>query len=165
MRAYRKRNPPKKTVRVLTEEQRRRGRAKTSAWAKRNRDRRRAYTRRWREDHPGAAAKATARWREKNAEKATQSSRTSARNRRAAKRGAPGAVSREDVARIFRQQKGRCAYCPRSLKRGFHVDHVQAITRGGKHVARNVQLTCEPCNLKKGARDAVEFARSLGRLL
>ena len=93
------------------------------------------------------------------------SSRNNARNRRAAKRNGKGKVAVADIQRIFKQQRGRCAYCPKSLKNGYHVDHIKPLSKGGEHLPRNVQLTCEPCNLKKRAMDPVEFAQKIGRLI
>jgi 5-methylcytosine-specific restriction endonuclease McrA len=41
----------------------------------------------------------------------------------------------------------RCAYCPSVA---WVQDHVNPITRGGRHTAANVVPACEPCNTRKG---------------
>ncbi len=69
------------------------------------------------------------------------------------------------LPKIRRAQKDRCAICRKSLRGGFHVDHIMPLARGGKHEPANLQLLCAPCNLAKSSRDPVEHMQSLGRLL
>lgn len=81
------------------------------------------------------------------------------------RRGAKGTHSQEDIARIFKMQGGRCCYC-RARLGAYEVDHIVPISRGGTNYPNNLQLTCVgACNQEKGARDPLEYARSLGRLL
>jgi 5-methylcytosine-specific restriction endonuclease McrA len=83
---------------------------------------------------------------------------------RARRRGAAGAFTYRDIARIKRLQRGRCAYCPRRLTR-FHIDHIFPLVLGGSNFPRNLQLTCESCNTSKGGRDPLDYSRRMGRLL
>ena len=55
---------------------------------------------------------------------------------------------REAVSLILVKQKHQCAMCRKSIRRGYHVDHIKPIARGGIHAAKNFQLLCRPCNLK-----------------
>jgi 5-methylcytosine-specific restriction endonuclease McrA len=88
------------------------------------------------------------------------------RNRKARKRGAPGSHTAADLAAILKAQNHRCAYCRSDLRKAKrHVDHIQPLARGGSNDRANLQYLCAPCNLAKGARDPVEFAQELGRLL
>lgn len=69
-------------------------------------------------------------------------------------------------AELFALQRGRCVYCRGSLASlGFQSDHIVPRAMGGSDDRRNRQLTCGRCNRRKGARDPMEFARSLGLLL
>jgi 5-methylcytosine-specific restriction endonuclease McrA len=86
-------------------------------------------------------------------------------NRRARKRQAVGTHNRDDVAQIRTLQRDRCAYCKERLNGKGHVDHVIALANGGSNWPSNLQLTCTPCNLSKGAKDAIEFAQGPGLLL
>lgn len=86
-------------------------------------------------------------------------------NRRARKRGAEGTFTDEDIARIYKLQKGRCAYCRCKLGSKYHRDHIVPLTKGGTNWPSNIQLTCDSCNLRKGASDPIEFARRKGRLI
>jgi len=70
-----------------------------------------------------------------------------------------------DVDRLLLLQHGRCAYCGRSIRKKFQVDHITALSKGGMNGAKNIQLLCPPCNHSKHARDPLDFARSLGLLL
>lgn len=69
------------------------------------------------------------------------------------------------IPAIAKAQRGRCAVCRVDIRRGYHVDHITPLARGGKHVARNIQLLCAPCNLRKSAKDPLVFMRETGRLL
>lgn len=91
--------------------------------------------------------------------------RISKRLHRQRQRGAEGRYIQEDLDRIFRLQRGRCAYCRHRLK-AYEVDHIVPLCRGGSNWPHNLQLTCVAgCNQDKGALDALEYARSLGRLV
>jgi 5-methylcytosine-specific restriction endonuclease McrA len=88
------------------------------------------------------------------------------RSRKARVRGAQGSFKQSDLERIFAKQKGRCAYCRSNLQSGVkHLDHIIPITLGGSNMPSNLQYLCMPCNLKKGSKDPLSFARQLGRLL
>jgi hypothetical protein len=63
-------------------------------------------------------------------------------------------------ALMFRD-KGHCALCLSDIsgivaitEEGYHVDHIVPLERGGTNDPTNLQLLCEPCNLKKAAGKA-----------
>jgi 5-methylcytosine-specific restriction endonuclease McrA len=87
------------------------------------------------------------------------------RNRRARKRLAGGEHTHEDIAEILIKQKYKCAYCRKSLRKKYQVDHIVPLARGGTNRRNNIQLTCEKCNHSKYAKDPLLFAQMLGRLL
>ena len=100
-------------------------------------------------------------WAKKNPERV----RVNGANRRALKRKAGGTYTADDIKRIFAAQGGRCAYCRAVLKK-YHVDHIMPLSKGGSNHAKNIQLTCQPCNQLKYSHDPMDFARRrLGRLL
>lgn len=80
-------------------------------------------------------------------------------------RNAIGTYSADDVRRIYRLQRGRCAYCRDILGDAFRKDHILPIALGGTNFPRNIQLTCQKCNATKGAMRPEEFAAKVGRLL
>jgi 5-methylcytosine-specific restriction endonuclease McrA len=69
------------------------------------------------------------------------------------------------IPRIGNAQRWRCAICRCSIKGGYHLDHIMPIARGGKHEPRNLQLLCGPCNVRKSAKDPIDYMRQIGRLL
>lgn len=127
----------------------------------------------WRQDERESRARAKAanperhrrhqrEWKSRNPESVTSQVAT----RRSRRRGNPGnGWTPDDVREIKRLQRGRCALCRCTLGKHFHRDHIVPLARGGAHDRRNLQLTCAPCNLSKSARDPIEHAQSLGRLL
>lgn len=63
------------------------------------------------------------------------------------------------------QQKKVCHWCGQSCAKKFHVDHIKPLSRGGAHEAKNLVISCPTCNLRKLAKDPLDFARELGKLL
>jgi len=111
--------------------------ARTSAWRLLNKER---------------AKESIARWRKMNAEANKQHSRTSTSNRRARLKNVEGVHTVTDIKQLFYSQKGYCAACQTTLEGGFHVDHMEPISRGGSNWPSNLQLLCAPCNQTKGAK-------------
>lgn len=87
------------------------------------------------------------------------------RNQKARRKKALGTHTADDIKAIFKVQYGKCAYCRIELCVQYHVDHIVPLARGGSNDRQNLQLLCRPCNLAKGARDPIEYARFLGLLL
>lgn len=88
------------------------------------------------------------------------------RIRRARKKGASGTHTAADVQAILSAQGHRCAYCRADLRKAKrHLDHIMPLALGGSNGPENLQWTCAPCNLSKGAKDPIEFARERGLLV
>jgi 5-methylcytosine-specific restriction endonuclease McrA len=106
----------------------------------------------------GRSAEQLRRYRAANPHKA----REWAQNRRNRK---VGKLPYGTVPRIGDAQKWRCAICGTGIRDGYHVDHIMPIARGGKHEPRNIQLLCESCNVRKNAKDPIQYMQEIGRLL
>ena len=91
--------------------------------------------------------------------------RTRGRNYRAKLHAAEGSHTREQIQALYASQGGKCAYCGVSLKKGYHADHIQPLSKGGSNWISNIALACGPCNNRKRATDPIAFARRLGRLI
>ncbi len=101
---------------------------------------------------------------------------TRKRNKRAAARGAEGAVTYEDIMALWERQKGRCVFfasCGNFLekkKNGYHADHIEPICPQnpnrpvGTNRIDNYQLLCVPCNVRKSNKDPYKFAQANGLL-
>lgn len=87
------------------------------------------------------------------------------RSRRARRKLAPGSHTSADIINLYNLQKGKCACCLKSIKKGYQVDHIVALSKGGSNDKYNLQLLCAPCNQRKHAKDPIEFNQSLGLLL
>jgi 5-methylcytosine-specific restriction endonuclease McrA len=145
------------------DEQRARERAVKREWAVKgnNRHKRMEHCRLWYAANSTKAKADVKAWAAANrpAVRAIQA------NRRARKKAAEGRFTAEDIARIMKAQRGRCAGCRTSIEAAYHIDHITALVLGGSNWPRNLQLLCQPCNNKKHAKTALEWAQSLGRLL
>lgn len=64
-----------------------------------------------------------------------------------------------------REQPKVCHWCGERCARRFHVDHYVPLAKGGRHEAGNLVIACPTCNLRKHAKDPLDFAREVGRLL
>jgi hypothetical protein len=103
----------------------------------------------------------SAEWREQNPHK----SRALQHNYRARKRGA-GSASVDIVERLMGLQRGKCACCRVDLsKTVYHVDHIEPLSKGGRHEDTNLQLLCRHCNQTKHAKLPHEFMQEHGFLL
>lgn len=75
---------------------------------------------------------------------------------KAAKRRAlRGGATVEIVSRhiVYQRDAGRCHLCGKKVpKRGWHLDHLIPLARGGEHSYRNVAVSCPKCNTSKGTK-------------
>lgn len=90
--------------------------------------------------------------------------RVYASNRRARERNAEGTFTRDDVKALLLLQKKTCIVCRQHLTE-YHVDHKVPLHRGGTNDPSNLQILCPTCNVRKGAKDPIEFMQEQGFLL
>jgi hypothetical protein len=76
-----------------------------------------------------------------------------------------GRLPRGTVANTGASQRWKCACCKTDISRHYHVDHITPLARGGRHEPKNIQLLCVTCNVRKAAKDPIEFMQSRGYLL
>lgn len=103
-----------------------------------------------------------AKWAAQNPEKRRAISQTYKHRRRAVEREG---VSSADLLAWKKAQPKRCYWCSKDCKRGYVVDHYQPLAKGGKHEIANLVIACRSCNARKSARDPLDFAREVWRLL
>ena len=150
------------------------------AWASENQERRRSITSDWRKANPERVEAAYKKWRDANPEKisaigkayrAANPEKMAAkyRRRRASKVNAEGFHTAQDVRLIFCRQRGMCANCNKKLfksgEKKFHVDHINPLAKGGSDWPSNLQCLCPSCNLRKSAKDPLDWAKENGKLL
>lgn len=87
------------------------------------------------------------------------------RNRRA-KEISSGKLSVGLREKLFKLQRGKCACgCAQPLGDDYHLDHRMPLALEGPNTDDNIQLLCKLCNIKKKAKDPIEFMQSKGFLL
>ena len=118
-----------------------------------------AAHRKWYAANKDVAKAIVREWRNANPEICRQYHR----NRKALVRGADGTHTAADIARLFAQQEGRCFYCSDALAKGFHVDHMTPVSRGGSNAPDNLCCACQFCNLSKHDSTAAEFLVKMER--
>lgn len=161
--AHRKQNPGRKRANDARYRANNRDKvkAKNTAFRVNNKDKMNAWVTAWQDRNPEKVRATHNAWQKANSE----SRAAKERNRRAKKKAAEGHHTKEDVRNIYEAQKGQCAYCQKQVGSTYHVDHIQPLAKGGSNWPDNLQITCPPCNLKKHARDPIEFMQSQGFLL
>ena len=81
------------------------------------------------------------------------------------RRSAEGRLSIGIADKLYALQKGKCACCARSIKNGYHIDHIIPLALGGKNTDDNVQLLRPRCNQRKSAKHPIDYMQSKGLLL
>lgn len=140
-------------------------RAVQNAWRKNNLQRaleleRRARSRVLAKD-PDRYKRLSTQWQKDNPDKV----RARRALRRAQKNKAGGKFTASDLKSLFERQSGKCAYCFVKLGKKYHADHIVPVAKGGTSWPDNIQLCCATCNISKGAKDPLDFARYIGRLI
>ena len=104
-------------------------------------------------------------WNRKNPERYQTIQRAGKARRRSREARASGKHTAADIRALLDLQRGSCAVCKCNLPKGYHVDHVIPLSKGGGNDRMNLQLLCRHCNVTKNARDPLEFMQSRGFLL
>ena len=87
------------------------------------------------------------------------------RRYRARLRGADGDHTSAQIEVMAARQGHRCAHCKKSIRKGYHADHIVPLKLGGSNDISNIQLLCRSCNCSKGGKDPFIWAQEAGRLL
>lgn len=148
-----------------------RGRSTKAKWINENRSKVRLSALRYQVRNREKVNAYLAKWRTENIERRRESDRINAANHREARavyrhlRRAAGTVSKGDITRLEKLQRGCCAICRASLNGSREIDHVVPVKKGGASNFTNLQLLCRPCNRSKGARDPIDHMQRIGFLL
>lgn len=76
-----------------------------------------------------------------------------------------GRLPRGTIQKLGSLQRWRCCICRKGIKSKYHVDHIVPLARGGKHEPSNLQLLCPSCNVRKSAKDPIDYMQQVGFLL
>lgn len=83
----------------------------------------------------------------------------------ARKKGADGYHTYEDVVKLLKHQKYKCAECGIDISKKYEVDHIMPLALGGSNWPKNLQCLCRNCNARKSAKHPIDWAQENGRLL
>lgn len=76
-----------------------------------------------------------------------------------------GRLPEGTINQIGDRQNWKCVVCSSDISKSYHVDHIYPLSSGGQHIAKNIQLLCPTCNVRKSNKDPIEFMQSRGFLL
>lgn len=76
-----------------------------------------------------------------------------------------GRLPKGTIKNLMFTQKGKCIVCETNILEKYHVDHIQPLSKGGLHTQFNIQLLCPACNMRKSAKDPIDFMQENGKLL
>lgn len=130
-------------------------------YLKRNIDRILARTREYSRRHADKKKAQALEWARRNPEKRRAISHNDKVKRRLKEKAG------DSTAVIFKWIQATpkvCYWCGDKCKRKYHIDHYQPLSKGGEHRISNLVIACPTCNLRKNAKDPLEFAASVGRL-
>lgn len=124
-----------------------------------NRSRLNEQRKSWMEHHPGKHNEYTTRWREKHPDKQKIHALKYVRKRQTRKLGL--FVEDVDPSVLLERFNGCCGICKRPIAKGkgFHIDHIVPLSKGGEHSYGNTQPAHQSCNLKKGAKEIKDIER------
>jgi 5-methylcytosine-specific restriction endonuclease McrA len=114
-------------------------------WRKNNPEMVRAHKSASQKRNRASANERTRRWNKKNPDK----TRAYTLNRIARKHATDGKYTPADIAQLYEDQGGHCAYCGIGLCGEYHVDHMVPLTKGGSNWPDNLALACPTCNHSK----------------
>lgn len=152
--------------------------SRATAWAKENKEKKSAYLKSYYQaNKERASSQAKARYeknrscpewvakeRERQAKKHAENpehKRSAVRTRRARIKKAEGNHNAKDIASILISQNHRCTYCNTCLKRGYVVDHIVPLSRGGTNWPENLQCLCAECNGRKWCKSHEQFLEEI----
>ena len=136
-------DPTPYRVEALARYEQRKAAGLMDAEAKRN------YDRAYRAENGDKLSQAKQAWRIANADLVRLiRSAYKAKRRAIEKVGDSTATVRTWLAKQLRV----CAWCAKDCTDRFHIDHVQPLSRGGRHVVSNLCIACPRCNIKKNAK-------------
>lgn len=136
-------------------------RARLQADRKANPERWHGYDRKYNAADPQKHRNETARYTEANKQKVAERQLQYRRDhpekhlkhendRRARKIGNGGTYTLRDIRRLMHRYRGMCAYCHEA--KATTLDHVLAISRGGRNTIGNLLPACKSCNYSKGPK-------------
>lgn len=76
-----------------------------------------------------------------------------------------GRLPRGTIKKIGSSQKWLCVICRCNISKSYHVDHIMPLAKGGKHEPKNIQILCPSCNVRKSAKDPIDYMQERGFLL
>lgn len=102
----------------------------------------------------GKAKESVKKYRTKNPDKVREWTQT--RHKRKT-----GRLPRGTITNLMTKQNKQCNICKTDIEHKYHMDHIYPLAKGGKHEPCNIQLLCPSCNMRKSAKDPIEFLKEI----
>ena len=125
-------------------------------WRRVNHKKQKLAVAKWRKANPEKVKLFTTNWQKANLEVR----RIHYHNYYARLRTNGGKLSTNLAKILYKEQKGKCACCQEPLGNNYHLDHIMPLILGGKNEDQNVQLLIAKCNMSKGGKHPIEYAKT-----
>jgi len=119
---------------------------KRKEYTERNKDSKKEYDKRYRKDNREKVNKNSREWTKNNKSKRSAISQNYKAKRRAIKKEGMSSI---ELMEWKKSQQKVCHWCQVECEESFHVDHYIPLSKGGKHIASNLVISCASCNVRK----------------
>ena len=110
-------------------------------------------------ENKGKRTKQHNEWRLQNRDK----TRVQDSHRRGLENDAEGTHTAQELADLWIEQDGKCAYCECDLtETKKHIDHILPLVQGGSNWIINLAWACQTCNLSKSDKSPEEWTAYIG---
>jgi|DEB0MinimDraft_6_1074348.scaffolds.fasta_scaffold53708_3 5-methylcytosine-specific restriction endonuclease McrA len=130
------------------------------AYYKKNSDRISARGKVYYEENREKKLKQAAEWAANNKEKVRDIKKNYKFRRRSIE---SNGMNSAELTEWKNNQEKICFWCLSKCDSEYHIDHIQPLAKGGKHIAENLAISCPGCNLTKNARTPEEFIKIMNK--
>ncbi|PNX51227.1 MAG: hypothetical protein BV456_03970 [Thermoplasmata archaeon M8B2D] len=97
-------------------------------------------------------------WTKSNPEKVREMKRNNKHKRRAKEK--EGSITTNELNSWLNSMPKVCEYCRVECKDSYHIEHIEPLSKEGKHELDNLAIACSSCNQSKNAKSLIVWLAS-----